>query len=88
MERTHVKLVSGLDTEFSGDELTQARQNAIAERIARVLRERKRVGEERRKQERDNWLRNSQLQRERYLLRMHADREMPGKEARQSALCE
>jgi len=52
-----------------GGELTQAQQDAIAERIAAVLRERKQVGEERRRQARANWLRSSRLGQERYRLR-------------------
>lgn len=54
----------------AGGELTQAQQNAMAERIAAVLLERKRVGEERRSRERENWLRSSRRAQERYRLRM------------------
>lgn len=60
--------------------MTGEQQAAMAERIARVLRERKQIGEERRQQERDNWLRNSERSRERYLLRMQALRELAGDE--------
>lgn len=54
----------------AGGELTQAQQNAMAERIAAVLLERKRVGEERRMRERENWLRSSRRAQDRYRLRM------------------
>jgi hypothetical protein len=59
-----------LETDSAGGELTQAEQDAIAERIAAVLLERKRIGEERRIRERDNWLRSSRRAQERYRLRM------------------
>ena len=59
-----------LETDSAGGELTQTQQDAIAERIAAVLVERKRVGEERRRRERENWLRSSRRAQERYRLRM------------------
>jgi hypothetical protein len=59
-----------LERDGAAYELTQAQQDAIAERIAAVLRERKQIGEERRRQERDNWLRSSRRAQERYRLRM------------------
>jgi hypothetical protein len=42
-------------------------QNALAARIARGLLERKQVGAERRRQERESWIRNTERARERYL---------------------
>ena len=62
--------VGRLGPDSTGGELTQAQQDAIAERIAAVLLERKRIGEERRIRERDNWLRSSRRAQERYRLRM------------------
>jgi hypothetical protein len=62
--------VGRLETDSAQGELTQAEQDAIAERIAAVLLERKRIGEERRRRERENWLRSSRRAQERYRLRM------------------
>lgn len=86
MERMQVNVnfveVQGLGARYAQGELTQAQQDAMAERIARVLKERKQVGEERRRQERDKWLRSSQRARDRYLLRMQAPQELTGEDGR------
>ena len=46
--------------------MTQAQQDALADRIAAGLRERKKIAAERSKRECENWLRNCERARELY----------------------